>query len=245
MPSRAVCCLRGAPTCPSRVSVGRGRLPCLCLPDQALIGALWASQPVESSITRLTLPGIGLTAGLYNPFGSLVFFFPKRVTGATTQITAHDSSRRADMRVVAELPSMPLTAALCSAEARLTTDTAGKLTAVSKLACGLEAKVSLSGGLFGANGDGQVLLLNDEVPVAVVSRTFGGVSAAVEGDDDTVSAGASLGGWSFNSAWLGAKHRGHEWRVYERSESENTCTSSLNEGMGRLTAVLRHRRAGI
>ncbi|KLT39256.1 hypothetical protein CC85DRAFT_330895 [Cutaneotrichosporon oleaginosum] len=82
---------------------------------------------------------------LYNSYGNLIFFFPRRVRDGVTEINAHDSSRRADMRVAAP--------------------------ASLALPCGTEARISLTGGMFGPNGDGNVLLLDEGVPVVSTSAT--------------------------------------------------------------------------
>ncbi len=117
--------------------------------------------------------------GLYNSYGNLIFFFPKRVRGGVTEINAHDSSRRADMRITS--PSEP------HSPGRADTAADGKLTAISALPCGTEARVSLAGGMFGPNGDGNVLLLDEDVPVVATSISSPPkLSPSVIVDKDTV-----------------------------------------------------------
>lgn len=176
--------------------------------------------PLLGPLLPWTKHGIALThsAGLYNSYGALIFFFPKRVTGTVTEINAHDSSRRADMRVSTTLPSK------LSREPWLTVDPTGKLTAVSALPCGTEARVSLSGPMFGPNG--STLLLNDQAVVVAISSAPAG-KVAVEVDEDTVSAiEASL----------------DEMETGRGSGKDETSA----EGRERhLTAVLHHRRPRI
>ncbi|BEI86717.1 hypothetical protein CcaverHIS002_0700630 [Cutaneotrichosporon cavernicola] len=83
---------------------------------------------------------------LYNSYGGLVFFFPKRMRDGAIEINAHDSTRRADLR----------------------------------------ARVSLAGGMFGPNGDGNALMLAGDVPVVAVSTSCEkNVSPVVIVDKDT------------------------------------------------------------
>ncbi|BEJ02268.1 hypothetical protein CcaverHIS631_0700630 [Cutaneotrichosporon cavernicola] len=104
---------------------------------------------------------------LYNSYGGLVFFFPKRMRDGAIEINAHDSTRRADLRVS-------------------TTDNNRNLTAIVTLPGRAEARVSLAGGMFGPNGDGNALMLAGDVPVVAVSTSCEkNVSPVVIVDKDT------------------------------------------------------------
>ncbi|BEJ17527.1 hypothetical protein CspHIS471_0609280 [Cutaneotrichosporon sp. HIS471] len=89
---------------------------------------------------------------LYNSYGGLVFFFPKRMRDGVIEINAHNSTRRADLRVN-------------------TTDKNRNLMAIATLPGRAEARVFLTGGMFGPNGDGNALMMEGDVPVVAVSTS--------------------------------------------------------------------------